>query len=201
MSLTTAQAKAQLRHFTRYRTERVLELAARGEPDQIHGTLLLAIGSRESNLNNITGGGYFDDQDRWVDTGEDRGVFQISAKYHAKFLTSVPGCLNGEYVEGFSVEQGGAYPAGRVPGLTRAAEFVIGLLRDNIDIARTEAVPEDECLRVGVAGYNAGITNAVKGFNYGDPDKFTTGKDYSADVLARQRVFRTAFKELHWGSK
>lgn len=197
MSLTTAQAKAQCQRFTRYRTERVLELAAKGDPDGIHGTLLLALGSRETNLSNIVGGGHFED-DQWVPTGEDRGVFQISAKYHAHFLSSVPGCLNGEYAEAFDVEHGGALPTGRVPGLTRAAEFVIQHLRDGIDTARTSGIPEKDCLRVSVAGYNAGFVNAVKGYKAGDVDKFSTGGDYSADVLSRQLRFRSALKDLHW---
>jgi hypothetical protein len=206
MALTTAQAKAALKNFSRYRTERILELASVGEPDRIHGTLLIAMASRETDLRNIVGGGYFIDEIQddgstkkvWIPTGEDRGLWQINDRYHARFLASVPGCPNGEFAEAFPVEKGGALPEGRVPGLTRALNYVIDLLRDGIDVARVEGVPSKDLVRVAVAGYNRGFINAVKDYKAGNVDKNTTGGNYSADVLSRQLRFRSALKELNW---
>ena len=43
---------------------------------------------------------------------------------------------------------------------------------------------------VTIAAYNGGRWAMYGYANGGDPDKYTTGKDYSSDVMARARVFR-----------
>ena len=167
--------ESELRNFTRWRTERVLEIFAAGEPDRLHGTLALAIGSRETNLRNIVGGGYFEDGE-WVATGEDRGLWQISAKWHPAWLKSDPGCISGEYAEAYTTSQGGAFPRGRVPGLTHGAKKVRSILRFNCTYAESQGVDTADVLQVAVAGYNGGIGSAIRAEkDYGDPDGVTTG--------------------------
>lgn len=56
-------------------------------------------------------------------------------------------------------------------------------------IAKAAKVGKDS-LRVGIASYNAG-GNAIQDYlTYKNPDRRTTGHDYSADVLKRAEVFR-----------
>ena len=66
------------------------------------------------------------------------------------------------------------------------------VLRPSLDYAKTklgDATIADRLL-VGIAGYNCGASNAVKGFKkYNDADYYTTGKDYSMDVMARADWF------------
>jgi hypothetical protein len=190
----------ELLRFRRWRAERVLELAAAGEPDRIHGTLVLAIGSRETNLRNIVGGGYFDDLGDWHTTGVDRGLFQINQVYHERWLASVQGCQSGEYAEVYGVPDGGALPIGRVPGLTASIKKVISILRYNITLAVKAGIPDEEVLAVAVAGYNGGVGSAIRAYQKdGDPDLVTTGKNYSRDVLLRQRAIRSFIQNRKWG--
>lgn len=57
--------------------------------------------------------------------------------------------------------------------------------------ANFDAVPPNDRLRVAVAAYNCGPSNALKGYRESrDPDKYTTGADYSKDVLRRTDKFR-----------
>jgi hypothetical protein len=188
---------AELRRFGRWRTERVLEIAERGDPDRIHGSLLLAIASRESSMRNIIGGGYFDDNNKFVVTGEDRGLWQINQRYHGVWLDSVPGCDSGSYEEDYD----SALPQGRVPGLTRAAYKARDLLRGRISYMAENGVPDADVVRVAVAAYNAGTYGALKGYREGDPDKFTTGHDYSKDVLERKKLAQSWLQTVGWGKK
>jgi hypothetical protein len=48
-----------------------------------------------------------------------------------------------------------------------------------------------ELLRTAVAAYNSGLWAYYSISKTGDPDARTTGKDYSKDVLARQKVFES----------
>ena len=195
-----AYPDSELLRFKRWRVERVLSLAAEGGPDMIHGTLLLAMGSRETNLQNIVGGGYFDDAGRWHTTGVDRGLYQVNAGYHERWLRSVPGCLSGSYAEVYSTNDGGAFPEGRVPGLTASTKKAIAILRWNITYARKQGIPEFDLVRVAVAGWNSGVGTSIKAYKEkGDPDKYTTGGDYSRDVLERQRKIRAFIQRKGWG--
>jgi len=47
----------------------------------------------------------------------------------------------------------------------------------------------NDILRIAAAGYNCGVGRAIQGAGQGDPDKFTTGKDYGQDVIARMNIF------------
>ena len=49
---------------------------------------------------------------------------------------------------------------------------------------------KDELLRTGIAAYNSGLWAYYNLTKYGDPDRRTTGRDYSKDVLKRAQVFR-----------
>jgi hypothetical protein len=184
--------------FRRWRATHVLNLAAEHE-DRIHGTLLLALGDRETSLRNIVGGGYFDEDDVWHTTGVDRGLFQFNEEYHEAWLKSVPGCLSGEYAEGFSVEQGGAFPRGRVPGLSSGALHCIDVLNGNFRQVKMAGVPDEVIVEVGLCGYNAGIQRCIQAYKAGrDPNLLTTHGDYGKDVLVRQKAIRRWLKRKGW---
>jgi hypothetical protein len=65
------------------------------------------------------------------------------------------------------------------------------LLATYITWARQQGIPADDVEQVAVAAYNAGPANAKAGWRNGNVDRFTTGKNYSTDVLVRRKVFRS----------
>ena len=57
------------------------------------------------------------------------------------------------------------------------------------EIQVSPSIPVADRIRVALAAYNCGSKKAVPAYFSGMPDKFTTGHDYSKDVLTRERVF------------
>jgi|tagenome__1003787_1003787.scaffolds.fasta_scaffold19945819_1 hypothetical protein len=173
MNITKAALEHELEAFGEHRIRVVAELAHEGAPDGIGPTLLLAMGSRESDLRNIVG-----------DHGHGRGWLQIDDRFHGPWLQSHAGCESGKFNATFA----SALPAGRVPTLTASTLKAIEMLRANAAFGRSQGVPEDDLIRFACAAYNAGPGGALKGFREGDIDAHTTGGDYSADVLERQHA-------------
>jgi len=123
---------------------------------------MLAVASRETNMRNIVGDG-----------GHGRGVFQIDDRWHASWLAQHAN-RNG------------------VPPVREAAFYAASLIAANIASARKAGVPKDEALRVALAGYNAGMGNALADYKHGgNPDAHTTGGNYASDVLGRRRDVET----------
>lgn len=139
------------------------------------GDLMLAIGCRETWLQNIAG-----------DSGHGRGVFQIDDRYHSSWLSKVWGAVSGTYKAVIR----GATRSGYVPVLMAGLGRARYVLQQNYDYAESVGVPEKQRLRVAVSGYNAGAGGAVRGWQEShDPDRYTTGGDYAEWVLqARQYV-------------
>jgi len=176
-----------------------------GEPDPIHGTLLLAMASRETNLRNITGGGFFNNAGEWIATGEDRGLWQFNDSVHDTWLDGIRGCKNGEYELIYT----SALPEGRVPGLTTAAMKAIDILLNNLGYLKGRGVDDEHLTATAIAAWNAGPYGALKGYREGDCDKYTTigpyrlngdrRGDYSKDVIDRRAEMRRALRDLRWG--
>jgi hypothetical protein len=171
MNITEQQLDAQLRAFGHRRIDVVSDIAHEGEDDGIGPALLLALGSRESNMRNIVGDG-----------GHGRGWLQIDDRFHHGFLETHRGCVP----DSFTPTQPSAAPRGLAPSLTASTMFAIELLRSNMSFARGRGVPEDTVLRFAVAAYNGGAGGALQGFGEGNVDNHTTGRDYSKDVLGRK---------------
>jgi hypothetical protein len=130
--------------------------------------VLAAIGYVESRLTQA------------ISATDDRGVFQVNP-VHDDWLASQPGCPAGSWTP----EPGKtALAEGYVPALAPAAAFAKGLLGSARAYAVAHKVPSGKVLRFSIAAYNAGIGGAWKGYQEGDVDKYTTGHDYSARVLA-----------------
>jgi hypothetical protein len=171
MNISLTDLERQLEAFGEHRIRMVAELAHEGAPDGIGPTLLLAMGSRETNLRNIAG-----------DHGHGRGWMQIDDRFHAPWLQAHAGCRDDSWKATFK----SALPAGRVPTLTAATLKAIDLLRANIAFGRSQGVPAPQIIRFACAAYNAGPGGALQGFRAGDVDLKTANGDYSEDVLERQ---------------
>lgn len=96
------------------------------------------------------------------DGGHGHGLMQIDDRYHAIAQT----------------------PAVMDPG--QNVTYGAKLLAGNLATAKANGLSESAALRAAVAGYNAGASRCVSAAKRGaDPDAYTTGNDYSADVLGR----------------
>jgi hypothetical protein len=171
VNITEQQLEQQLQQLGHRRLDIVADLAHEGEEDGIGPALLLALASRESNMRNIVGDG-----------GHGRGWLQIDDRFHHDFLAAHRGCDSGS----FTPTHPSAAAPGLCPTLTASTIHAIALLRAGMRFARSRGVPEEQVLRFAVAAYNAGAGGALQGFQHGDVDGATTGRDYSRDVLARK---------------
>ena len=181
MNITEAQLAQQLRALGHRRLEMVSDLAHEGENDGIGVALLLALGSRETNMRNIVG-----------DSGHGRGWLQIDDRFHAEFLKTHRGCDSGS----FTAAHASALPKGRCPTLTAGTIYAIGLLRANMRFARQNGVAEQKVLRFAISAYNAGQGGALAGFREGDSDRRTTGRDYARDVLRRKAAIAKILERM-----
>lgn len=173
MRITAQQLEDQLEAFGRAKIEIVAELAHEGPADGIGPALMLALGSRETDLRNIVGDG-----------GHGRGWLQIDDRFHHMWLSNHRGCESGSFKAKFA----SALPIGRVPTLTASTMFATALLRANAQFAQQHGVPKEQSMRFAIAAYNAGPGGALKGFKAGNVDGETAHRDYSKDVLERKAV-------------
>lgn len=173
MRITEAQLESQLDSFGPRKIRIVAELSHQGPPDGLGPSLLLAMGSRETNLANIVGDG-----------GHGRGWLQIDDRYFATWLSKHAGCANRTWRPRFA----SALPKGRVPTLTHSTLHAIQILHGNVALAAARNVPPAERIRFAVAAYNSGAVSAIGAFAAGDVDAHTAHGDYSADVLQRRDV-------------
>ena len=91
MNITESQLSQQLHALGNRRLDMVSDLAHEGENDGIGAALLLALGSRETNMRNIVG-----------DSGHGRGWLQIDDRFHNMWLSKHRGCLSGTYTTKFA---------------------------------------------------------------------------------------------------
>jgi peptidoglycan hydrolase-like protein with peptidoglycan-binding domain len=119
--------------------------------------MLLAVASRETNMQDIVG-----------DSGHGRGLFQIDDRFHGDWLA-----------------KHGARGGGTTPRIKDAAEFAAAMLASNASYAEQKGVGSDQVIRFAASAYNAGCGGALAGFQAGDCDKKTAGGDYGTDVLER----------------
>lgn len=149
----------------------------------IPASVMLGIGYRETELQNICGGATWDGS-KWVKSYTDRGWLQISDTIPRErdWLSTQEGCAEGSWVP--SVPAVNALTEHHCPRFTFALLFVKETLEADIHFAASHGVPADEQLRFAIAAHNAGPTGALNGWQAGDVDKHTAHADYSAYVLA-----------------
>ena len=190
IALNDSQVADALKRLGHYRVVRAQEAALEGPSDGISGSLLIALGLRETGGRNIEGGAKWEGG-KWValdPTTESRemdvGVFQISRRFHLLDLRRMPGVKAGTWgplVNGHTAADGGYCPQ-----FEESVQYVIREMREAQAYAEDHGVPGDELARFGVAAHNGGWGGALNGFKAGDVDKFTTGGDYSSWVLAHR---------------
>jgi hypothetical protein len=175
MALSDATVLGYLKRLGNYRVEMAQMVALEGDPDEISGALLLALGLRESGLQNITN-----------PAGTDRGCFQISETWHPAFLKAQPGCPDGTW----KVERGHtAIEKGYVPRYTPALVYAMDMLQDRREVAELQGVPRSMRLRFAIAAYNAGLGGVLQGWTENrNVDQETTGGDYSAWVITHRTI-------------
>jgi hypothetical protein len=134
--------------------------------------ILMAIASRETNIQNIVGDG-----------GHGYGLMQVDNRSNALWVA-----------KGLWREMREAIRKG-AEILNAKRTWVIQNQSKQLRVGGREFKGRgfqnaDEILRVAIAGYNCGEGWAYYHFSTsGDPDRGTTGRDYSADVLKRAAVF------------
>jgi soluble lytic murein transglycosylase-like protein len=136
--------------------------------------LLLAIGSRESNLNP-----YY--QSHSGDEGNGYSMWQIDKRLYPEFVAS------GDWRD-----------------VTKAVDKAAEVLQEKLlevrrlgkTAVRRPLVGGDAELRIAVAAYNTGSKRAFRSWlAFSDPDRATTGQDYSSDVMTRRNRFAELLAE------
>lgn len=175
----------ELHQLGSYRIRQALEIGA-NPGDAITGAVLLAIGSRETGMRNIVGGGYFDIKGKWHQTGVDRGFFQLNIEAHHGFLAASVGCESGSWLAAK-----GHHPAaevGYVPQFTSACQYVKWQRSHSFVFAKQNGVRATERLHFAVGAHNLGDHGALTAYKHGGieaVDAATTHGNYGSDVLAR----------------
>lgn len=142
---------------------------------------LLAIASRESNLDPVylTKAG---------DNGNGYGIMQVDRRSHAAHVKS------GAWRDARANIEYGASVLRQMRDVIRARAGRLLSIRTpsgRLYTAQIPAViPPDDLERIAIAAYNSGLWALYHYAKRRDPDFGTTGKNYSADVLARARVFK-----------
>jgi hypothetical protein len=145
---------------------------------------LMAIASRETNMRNIVG-----------DNGHGYGVMQIDIRSFADF------CKSGKWkdVEA-AILKGAEVLAKKRDEILAAEKRARGYCRFSDGSVRSfvpRILSNEDLHRVTVASYNCGGAAYYHFSNGNDPDRGTTGKDYSRDVLARSNAFQDLLEADH----
>ena len=200
MAATESEVAAAFKRAGQYRIQRAYELAGVGAPDGISGSLILALGLRETGLRNIEGGAKWDPvRNRWVGLGPedahimDVGALQIARRWNPAVLKALPAVKVGTWAP--VVPGKTPYDLGYAPRWTDSLRVAIRELQEGADFARDNGITGDDAIRFAVAAYNAGQGGALSGYRAGNVDKYTAMGDYSAWVLATRTVVN------HWLGK
>jgi Transglycosylase SLT domain len=134
--------------------------------------ILLAIASCETNMRNIIGDG-----------GHGYGIMQIDDRSFPEW------CNSGLWKDVNASIQKGALV------LHSKQQTIRNGQGKRLKVGSTPFVgkahlSKDELLRTAIAAYNSGLRAYYNLTRHGDPDRRTTGRDYSKDVLKRAQVFR-----------
>lgn len=144
--------------------------------DWSYPSLLLAIASRESDVENIVG-----------DNGHGRGGWQIDDRTWIRWLDSVDGVRSGTWTP--VVKGATAGDAGYCPTLNDGVTQAITILHQNWTGANGTGTKRGAVM---VAAYNCGLGGALSGLHeFENPDHFTTDGNYSVDVFQRETLVRT----------
>jgi len=173
-ALTPQHIHEAIAKFGNYRTKECQRAAHQGAPDLISGSLIIAMGLRESDLQNVNNA-----------SETDHGWLQINDRWHSRFLNSVPAVRAGTW--GPVVEGHQATEDGYCPRFRDALFYAIDIISHGIEIALDYDADRTMAKRVALAGFNAGLQAALDDWrDHGNPDLRTAGGDYSSWVIAHQ---------------
>jgi hypothetical protein len=176
MNVTSTDLERQVTRFGSARVAVLHKTLVAMQAPHVSPALVLAIGSRESDLRNIVGA-----------DGHGRGVFQQDDRFQQAFLNSTRGCRQGTYVAAFA----SALPKGRVPTLSAGCRNMVETIEANVALAIKWGIPNGHRVRFALAAYSAGPGGAMIGWrDHHDADRRTAGGDYSADVMERAAILR-----------
>lgn len=146
-----------------------------GKEFDFNPTLLMAIASRETNMRNIIG-----------DSGHGYGLMQIDKRSYPQF------CSSGEWKDvAKGIRQGALVLDAKRTQIKNLQGKPI-----RISVYSTLGMPIDDhdLLVVSIAAYNCGLWSYYSYSKDGDPDRYTTGRNYSHDVISRQVEFDLLLK-------
>lgn len=158
--------------------------AAATEKFPVH--LLLAIASRETNLNP-----YYATHPG--DKGNGFSLFQIDKRSHYTWLKN-----NNWKDQGVSAKKAVEILNGiesRVIIASSQKVVIATTLQGKSYSTLTKAIPIDRLLQIVVASYNCGMWSYYHFCKGRDIDTGTTGKDYSKDVLYRAKIFKELYEK------
>lgn len=136
----------------------------------IPANILMAVGSRETNMRNIMGDG-----------GRGAGLMQVDVGTDAAFKSS------GAWKDAeASIIRGAEILKEKFDWLTNNAGKEVSVKGNKFTVPKFEG---EEKMRVALAMYNSGAWAPYHASKGRSPDFGTTGKDYSADVLKRSEYF------------
>lgn len=145
---------------------------------------LMAIASRESNIKNIIG-----------DNGHGYSLMQLDIRSYPEF------CKSGKWKDAeASIFKGASALAAKRDVIEKVSKQKRGIVKFS-NGSTASFVPREmsnaDLRRITIAAYNCGGA-AYYHFSKGnDPDRGTTGKDYSKDVLARSKEFQELLEQDH----
>jgi Transglycosylase SLT domain len=133
--------------------------------------VLMAIASRETNMRNIIGDG-----------GHGYGLMQIDDRSFPEW------CNSGLWKDPHAGIQKGALVLHSKQQTIRNGQGKSLRVGGRPFVGKAN-ISKDDLLRTAVAGYNSGLWAYYNLTKYGDPDRRTTGRDYSKDTLRRAQTF------------
>lgn len=171
MRVTVAALREQRHQLGPERQAAMRDGLRRAKTQHVSLVVAEAVASRETGMENIVG-----------DASHGRGIVQLDDRWQADYLRSVRGCKPGTSEPIYPT----ALPKGRVPMISDGIYRMAVMLEEAIAAAKRIGVPDGHRLAFAIAAYNGGVGGATKGWHAGDVDRYTTGRDYSADVLERR---------------
>jgi hypothetical protein len=181
--LSDQDVETHITQLGNYRVKRIQQIAKQFEP-YLTGAHLLALGLRETFLQNIEGGAKWDDEaKKWVQAYDDVGLFQISRRYNTPRLNTMEAVVEGTWGPVIP----GKTPAirGYCPRFEDSIQYMVHSIHDHLALTEDWEIPEEDRGRMVLAGHNAGMGGALKGYKEGDVDKYSADGDYSGWILER----------------
>ena len=151
-------------------------------------SVIMALGLRESLLQNIRGGAK-KVNGVWEPSDTDEGWLQVTntVSTNAAWLKTVPGCPNGSWdpdIPGFNAGKVNALTPAHNPTFSAALQYTLKQVVAERAQAYAAGVKPADALRFVCAAHNAGFQGALTGYKAGNVDLHTTHGDYSQWVLS-----------------